>query len=234
MNIKDSVVFISGANRGLGLQFAREAMARGAKKVYAGVRDPSTVEIPGVVAIKLDVTNAEDVRAAAKACSDVTLLINNAGIVRVGGVTQEGAAATLREQLDTNLFGMQAMGEAFAPALGRNGGGAMLNILSLFSWMSTPMIAGYAISKAAAWALTNAQRNELQAQGTRVTGFHAGFIDTDFTRGLDVPKAKPEDVVRLALDAVESGEEEVLVDDMTRQVKAGLSHSAYLKDAMAQ
>lgn len=233
MKIKDSVVFISGANRGLGLQFAREALARGAKKVYAGARDPSQVTLPGVIPIKLDVTDTDEVFAAAKECGDVSLLINNAGIVRIGGVTQAGAAATLREQLDTNLFGMQAMGEAFAPILGKNQGGAMLNILSLFSWVSTPMIAGYAISKAAAWALTNAQRNELRAQGTQVTGFHAGFIDTDFTRGIDVPKAKPEDVVRDALDAIEAGLEEVLVDDTTRQVKTGLSHGAYLTDPMA-
>ncbi|WP_347557334.1 SDR family oxidoreductase [Robbsia sp. KACC 23696] len=234
MKIKDSVVFISGANRGLGLQFATEAWARGAKKVYAGARDPSKVNLPGVIPIKLDITNPDDVLAVAKECSDITLLINNAGIVRIGGVTQEGAAATLREQLETNLFGTQAMGEAFAPALGRNGGGTILNILSLFSWTSTPMIAGYAVSKAAAWALTNAQRNELRAQSTQVTGFHAGFIDTDFTRGLDVPKSKPEDVVRMALDAIEAGDEEVLVDDTTRQVRGGLSHSVYLKDAMAQ
>lgn len=233
MNIQDAVVFISGANRGLGLEFSKEVLARGAKKVYGGARDLSDITLPGVVPVKLDVTNEADVLTAAKECTDVTFLINNAGIVRVGGITQEGAAQAVHEQLNTNLFGMMAMGSAFAPVLGKNGGGAMLNILSIMSWLSTPMIAGYGISKAAAWALTNAQRNELREQGTQVTGFHAGFIDTDLTRGLNVPKAKPEDVVRLALDAIEAGEEEALVDEMTRQVKLGLSLGVYLTDPMA-
>jgi NAD(P)-dependent dehydrogenase (short-subunit alcohol dehydrogenase family) len=171
MKIEGAVVLITGANRGLGLQFAKEVLARGAKKVYAAARDPSKIGLAGVVPIKLDVTNAADVAAVAEQCADVTLLINNAGIVRVGGVTKAGSAALLREQLETNLFGILGMGEAFADILGSNGGGAMLNILSILSWVNTPYIAGYGVSKAAAWALTNSQRHELRAQGTQVVAF---------------------------------------------------------------
>jgi NAD(P)-dependent dehydrogenase (short-subunit alcohol dehydrogenase family) len=233
MKIEGAVVFITGANRGLGLQFAREALARGAKKVYAAARDPSKVTLAGVVPVKLDVTNAANVAAVAEQCKDVTLLINNAGIARVGGVTKAGSAALLHEQLETNLFGILGMGEAFAGILGSNGGGAMLNVLSVLSWVNTPYIGGYGVSKAAAWALTNSQRHELRGQGTQVVAVHASFIDTDLSRGLEVPKSSPEEVVRLALDAVEAGEEEAIVDEATRQVKQGLSHSVYLKDPMA-
>ncbi|MCW8277270.1 SDR family oxidoreductase [Pseudomonas sp. PCH199] len=228
MKVEGAVVFITGANRGLGLQFAKQALARGAKKVYAAARDPSTITLAGVIPVKLDVTNAADVAAAAKQCTDVTLLINNAGIARVAGLAQADAEPVLREQFETNVFGMLDMSQAFAGTLGSNGGGAMLNILSIFSWVNTPIIGGYGVSKAAAWALTNGLRNELRAQGTQVVGFHAGFIDTDLTRGLDVPKATPEDVVSQAFDAVEAGQEEVMVDESTRQVKQGLSHGVYL------
>lgn len=233
MKVEGSVVFVTGANRGLGLQFAKEALSRGAKKVYAAARDPSTVTLAGVIPVKLDVTNATDVAAAAKQCTDVTLLINNAGIARVGSVTQAEAGTVLREQIETNVFGMLGVSQAFAGILGSNGGGAMLNLLSILSWVNTPAIACYGVSKAAAWALTNGLRHELRAQGTQVVGFHAGFIDTDLTHGIDVPKATPADVVSQAFDAVEAGEEEVMVDEPTRQVKQGLSHGVYLKDVMA-
>ncbi|MGH8778258.1 SDR family oxidoreductase [Paraburkholderia sp.] len=232
MKIEGAVVLVTGANRGLGLQFAQQSLARGAKKVYAAARNPSSVTLAGVTPVKLDVTHAADVTAAAEHCGDVTLLINNAGIARVASVTQAEGAAALREQLETNVFGMLAMSRAFAGILGGHGGGAMLNILSVLSWVNTPAIGGYGVSKAAAWTLTNALRHELRAQGTQVVGFHAGYIDTDLTRGFDIAKATPEDVVHQALDAVEAGDEEVMVDELTRRVKQGLSHSLYLKDVM--
>ena len=232
MKIQGSVVLVTGANRGLGLEFAKQALALGAAKVYAAARDPATVTLPGVVPVKLDVINVADVAALAVQCPDVTLLINNAGIGRTGGFVQGDAAGLLREQLETNVFGMLHMSNAFAPILGRNGGGAMLNILSILSWVNTPMLAAYGVSKAAAWALTNGLRIELKAQGTQVVGFHAGFIDTDMIRAFDVPKATPQDVVRQAFEAIEAGETEVRVDDATRQVKAGLSQGVYLSDAL--
>jgi NAD(P)-dependent dehydrogenase (short-subunit alcohol dehydrogenase family) len=230
MKIEGSVVLITGANRGLGLQFAKEALARGAKKVYAAARDPSKVTLAGVVPVKLDVTNADDIAAIAEQCTDVTLLINNAGIAQTGGVMEAQADGDLHKHLETNVFGILRMGQAFASILGSNGGGAMLNVLSIVSWIAAPTLGSYAVSKAAAWGLTNGQRRALRAQGTQVVGLHAGYIDTDLTRGFDVPKASPEDVVRQALDAVEAGEEEVMVDERTRQVKQGLSHGVYLKD----
>jgi len=232
MKIQGSVVLITGANRGLGLEFAKQALALGAAKVYAAARDPSKVTLPGVVPVKLDVTDVADVAALAVQCPDVTLLINNAGIGRVGGVASGDATALLREQLETNLFGVAHMSHAFAPILARNGGGAILNLLSILSWVNTPMLGAYGVSKSAAWALTNSLRSELKAQGTQVVGFHGGFIDTDMIRAFDVPKATPADVVAQSYAAIEAGELEVRVDESTRQVKAGLSQGVYLGDAL--
>jgi NAD(P)-dependent dehydrogenase (short-subunit alcohol dehydrogenase family) len=233
MKIKGSVVLVTGANRGLGLEFARQALALGAAKVYASARDPSKITLAGVLPVRLDVTNAAEAAAAAAQCKDVTLLINNAGIARLGGVVEGDLAPLLREQLETNLFGMLHVSRAFAEVLGKNGGGAILNILSILSWVNTPKIGGYGITKAAAWGLTNSLRHELRAQGTQVVSFHAGFIDTDLTKGLDIPKARPADVVRQSFDAIEAGREEVMVDEPTRQVKSGLSQGVYLKDVLA-
>lgn len=234
MQIKDSVVFVTGANRGLGLEFAKQALARGAAKVYAGSRDPSKVTLPGVIPVKLDVNNPDDVAAAAKLAGDVTLLINNAGIARLTqGLTRPGAAELLRETLETNLFGVLATTQAFAPVLARNGGGALLNVLSIVSWISSNVLPEYSITKSAAWSLTNGIRKELRTQNTQVIGLHAGYIDTDLTRGFDAEKSAPSDVVRQAYDAIEAGEEEVCVDEATRQVKQALSLGVYLQDPAA-
>ena len=233
MKLEGSVVLITGANRGLGLEFAKQALAAGAKKVYAGARDPSKITLAGVIPVKLDVTNADDVATVASQCSDVTLLINNAGIARLGGVVQADAARLLRDQMETNLFGMFNLSQAFAGTLGKNGGGAILNILSIVSWVGAPALGAYAVTKAAAWGLTNELRLELRAQGTQVVGLHAGFIDTDMARGFDAPKITPQDVVAQAYQAIAAGAEEVLVDAPTRQVREGLSHSVYLKDVLA-
>lgn len=234
MQIKDAVVFITGANRGLGLEFAKQALARGAKKVYAATRNIETITLPGVIPVQLDVTKPEQAAAAARACGDVTLVINNAGIGRVGGIVGDNAETVLREQLETNLFGIFHVARAFAPVLGHNGGGAMLNMLSILSWVNTPMLGAYGVSKAAAWALTNSLRAELAPPGTQVVGFHGGFIDTDMIRSFDVPKARPEDVVRDSLDEIEQGSVEITVDDSTRQVKKALSDGVYLMDPMAR
>jgi NAD(P)-dependent dehydrogenase (short-subunit alcohol dehydrogenase family) len=223
MKLENATVLITGANRGIGLAFAREALARGARKVYAAARDPASVTLAGVEAIRLDVTSAADAAAAAARCPDVTLLVNNAGIAQFGGFMAGGSADSARAQLETNFFGPLRLSQAFAPVLAANGGGAILNVLSVASWIHRPPLGIYAASKAAAWALTNSLRHELRAQGTQVVGMHVGFVDTDMTTGIDQPKSSPHAVVRAVLDAVEAGAEEVVADERSRQVKQGLS-----------
>jgi len=225
MELKNAVVFITGANRGLGLTFAREALARGARKVYAAARDPSSITLEGVVPVKLDVTRAEDVAAAAELAKDVTLVINNAGIADFGGFLAPGSVESARRHLEVNLFGPLLVAQAFAPALAANGGGAILNVLSIASWVNNPVLGVYGMSKSAAWALTNGLRQELQGQHTQVLGLHMGFVDTDLTKGIDAPKSTPQAIVSQAFDALEAGEREVLADERTRQVKQGLSAS---------
>jgi len=223
MKLENATVLITGANRGLGLAFAREALARGARKVYAAARDPSSVTLPGVIPIKLDVTNADDIAAAARDCPDVTLLINNAGIAATGGFMSDTSADSAQRHFDTNVFGPLRLTKAFAPALAANGGGAILNVLSIASWISGPLLGVYGMSKSAAWAMTNGTRIELHDQHTQVLALHVSFIDTDLTRDFDVPKLAPDAVVRTALDALEAGASEVLADDLTRRVHEGLS-----------
>lgn len=223
MELKNATVLITGANRGIGLAFAREALARGARKVYAGARDPASISLPGLQAIKLDVTSDEDVAAAAALAKDVTLVINNAGIAATGGFLADDSIESARRHLETNLLGLLRVAQAFAPVLAANGGGALLNVLSIASWINRPLLGVYGMSKSAAWALTNGLRHELREQGTQVLGLHMGFVDTDLTRGLDAPKSTPESVVRQAFEALEAGAEEVLADDATRQVKQGLA-----------
>lgn len=221
MKIKDSVVFITGANRGLGLAYARAALAAGAKKVYAAARDPESITLAGVHAVALDVTKPEQVEAAARACGDVTLLINNAGISRGSGLLSEGALEAARAEFDTNFFGLWAMSRAFAPALAKNGGGAIVNVLSALSWVSLPGAATYSTTKSATWSLSNGLRNELRGQGTQVVSVHVAFMDTDMASHVPGDKTSPDDVAKQTFAAVESGLPEVLADAVTRQVKQG-------------
>ena len=222
MNIKGSVAFVTGANRGLGRAFVQALLAAGAKKVYAAARDPRSIDLPGVVPVKLDITNSADVAAAAKLAGDVDVVINNAGIFRGAPIVGD-ATADVRAEMDTNFFGTLAVSRAFAPILERNGGGALVNVLSVLSWLSLPGTAMYSASKAAAWSLTNALRQELRAQGTRVVALHVGYMETDMAKHAQGPKSNPLDVARMVLEAVESGRDEVLADAVSRQVKAGLT-----------
>jgi len=223
MKIKDSVVFVTGANRGLGLAYVRELLSRGAKKVYAGVRDTASIALPGVIPIKLDVTNPDEVTAAAALCGDVTLLINNAGIAKAIGFLDPATIDTAREIFEANFYGPIRVTQAFAPILAANGGGAIINVLSVASWVNSGLLAPYAASKSAAWSFTNGLRAELSAQGTQVLGLHVGFMDTDMTKGFDAAKISPDEVAVKTLDGLEAGLEEVLADERTRAVKNGLS-----------
>lgn len=223
MNIEDAVVLVTGANRGIGLAFCRALLARGARKVYAGARDPSCVTLPGVQALRLDVTQPADVQAAARQAADVTLLINNAGIAQPGGFLAADSEDVARRLFETNFFAMLRMSQAFAPVLKANGGGGLINVLSIASWVNGGELAAYSASKAAAWSLTNALRHELAAQRTQVLGLHMAYVDTDLTRGLNAPKSSPEDIVGRALDALEAGQHEVLADALTQQVKKGMT-----------
>ena len=210
-------------------EFAKQALARGARKVYAAARDPATVTLPGVVPVKLDVTDPAAVAAAADAARDVTLLINNAGIARLGSLTDDGAPDALRDHFETNVFGMLAMSRAFAGILAGNGGGAILNILSVASWVNRPILSGYGVSKSAAWALTNGLRHSLREQ-------HAGrraACRLHRYRPDGRPRRAEGDAGRRRAPGVRSdrsGEEEVSTDEFTRQVKATLSSGVYLEE----
>lgn len=230
MDIKNAVVLVTGANRGLGRALVEALKQAGAAKIYAAARNPTAIDQQGVTAIALDVTSPDSIAAAAKACPDVNVVINNAGIARGGVLLSDTGEQTAREELDTNFWGPWRVTQAFAPTLARNGGGALVNVLSVLSWISLPGTATYCVSKAAAWSLTNGLRNELRGQGTQVVGVHLGLMDTDMTAGFDAPKIAPKDVAEQIVRALQDGSEEVLADDTSRQVKGSLSspQAAYL------
>jgi NAD(P)-dependent dehydrogenase (short-subunit alcohol dehydrogenase family) len=222
MDITGSVALVTGANRGLGRQFAQQLLERGATKVYATSRRPELIDVPGVEVLRLDITDAESIAAAAAAAGDVTLVVNNAGIT-TGANLVTGDLADVRREMDTHFYGTLGVVRAFAPVLAGNGGGGIVNVLSALSWFSTNGAGAYAAAKAAAWALTNGVRLELLEQGTQVTGVVLGAADTDMMAGYDGFKTDPADVVRTALDGVQAGDWEVLVDDWSRGVKASLA-----------
>lgn len=221
MNITGSTALVTGANRGIGCAFTRALLDRGAAKVYAAVRDPDTVTDPRVEVIRLDVTDRASIEEAARIAHDVTLVINNAGIDT--GTPTLGDEAGLRQELEVNYLGPVAVSRAFAPILGANGGGALVNMLSALSWFTLPTTGGYASAKAAMLQATNSLRLNLEEQGTLVTAVHVGYVDTDMTARIEGPKVAPDVVAAAALDGVEADAPEVLVDDVARRVRAGLS-----------
>lgn len=222
MDITGAVVLVTGANRGLGRRFAAALLERGAAKVYAAARNPESIDLPGVVPLRLDVTDPESIREAAAVAGDVTLLVNNAGS-STGASLLGGSLEDIRLEMDTHYFGTLAVTRAFAPVLERNGGGAVLNVLSVLSWFTAPQVAAYSAAKSAAWSLTNALRLELAPQKTQVTALHVGYMDTDMAKDVQGPKTDPALVAELALDGVEAGRFEVLADDVSRNVRAGLA-----------
>lgn len=222
MDINNSVALVTGANRGLGRAFAQRLLERGARKVYATARRPETVDLPGVEVLPLDVTDPASVRAAAQAASDVTLLVNNAGI-QTGTDLVTGSLDAVRLELETNTLGPLLLIRELAPALATNGGGAIVNVLSAMSWFGTRSGHAYHLSKGAAWAMTNSVRQELADQGTLVTAVHLGLADTDMSAGWPVDKLAPSALADAALDGVEAGSAEVLADRWSRDVKSRLT-----------
>jgi NAD(P)-dependent dehydrogenase (short-subunit alcohol dehydrogenase family) len=226
VDIKGSVCLVTGSNRGLGEVFVRLLREAGAAKVYAAARNPGSIAAAdGIHPIKLDITDHEAVGQAAAACPDVSILINNAGIMLAQNHLNPPGETAAQSEMAVNYFGTMAMCRAFAPVLGRNGGGALVNILSVAAWYASPFNGTYASSKAAAWLLTNEARMQLRDQGTQVIGVYASFIDTDMSAILtNVSKVSPESVVRQTIQAIGQGQDEVLADERTHQVKAALPH----------
>jgi NAD(P)-dependent dehydrogenase (short-subunit alcohol dehydrogenase family) len=221
MRIDGSVALVTGANRGLGAALTDALFERGAAKVYAAVRRPETITDPRVVPIRLDLTDPASILDAARLASDVTLVINNAGISTHTPIL--GAEEGLRLELEVNYLGPVAVARSFAPALAANGGGALVNVLSVLSWVSFPQAAGYSAAKSAMWAATNSLRQELAQQHTQVLAVHVGYMDTDMAATVTAPKTTPVVVAEATLDALEAGAHEVLADEVSRQVRAQLS-----------
>ena len=224
MNIANQIALVTGANRGIGEKYVLELLERGAAKVYATARRPEllTFDDSRVVPLHLDLLDDESVLAAAATASDVTLLVNNAGI-STGALLVTGDLADVRREMDTHYWGTLGTIRAFAPVLKANGGGAIVNVLSALSWFAAPGAGAYAAAKAAEWNMTNGVRLELAPQGTLVQGVHLGAADTDIMAKYDGPKIDPRDVARATLDGLASGAIEVVVDDWSAMVKASLA-----------
>ena len=213
---------VTGANRGLGKRFAAQLVERGAK-VYAAARRPETIDVSGVEPIELNITDEASVRRAAALATDVNVLINNAGTSTRTGLLS-GSFEDIRLEMETHYFGTLSVIRTFVPIIEANGGGAILNMLSVLSWLHAPGSGAYSAAKAAAWAMTDAIRAELAPRGITVTAVHVGYMDTDMAAFAPADqKTDPEVVARLALDGLLAGEPEVLADELTRATKASLS-----------
>jgi NAD(P)-dependent dehydrogenase (short-subunit alcohol dehydrogenase family) len=221
MQIEGRTALVTGANRGLGRHLARQLRDRGAT-VYAAARNPDQVDLEGVTPIALDVTSQRSIDAAVAATRDVSILVNNAGS-STGASLLTADLADIRLEMETHYLGTLAVTRAFVPELAGHEDSAILNILSALSWFSMPRSGAYCAAKSAEWSLTNTLRQELAPQHIRVSALHVGYMDTDMTRGLDTPKADPSDIARIAIDGIAAGQAEILADDTSRMLQAGLS-----------
>lgn len=221
-SLQNAVVLLTGANGGLGSEFVRQALDRGAAKVYATARTPKDWGDDRVVPVALDVTDPASVAAAAETAADTTVLVNNAGIALVAPTLLETDADDFRRVFETNVVGLLAVTRALAPAV-RRAHGAVVNVASVAAWRARGVLAAYGATKAAVWSMTDSLRHELQPDGVQVLGLYLAFTDTPMTAGFDVPKGSPVDVVRQAYDGLEAGASEVLADPYTRQVRGRLN-----------
>ncbi len=223
MRIENAIALVTGANRGIGRAIVAALLARGAKKVYATARNADTLapvvalDPARVVALQLDVTDAGDLDAAAAAAGDITLLINNAGVLSSLNLF-EGGVETARMDMEINYFGPLAAIRALSPMIAANGGGAVVNVLSVVSLASMPGLGGYSATKAAAHSLTQSARTVLAGQNIRVHGVYPGPVDTDMAKGFEMDKASPESVAENILSGVEADLDEIYPDPMAEQV----------------
>jgi NAD(P)-dependent dehydrogenase (short-subunit alcohol dehydrogenase family) len=217
MNIAGKAVLVTGANRGIGQALVTEALRRGARRVYAGTRQPMAHPDRRVTPVTLDVTDAAQVQAAADQAGSLDILINNAGIALYDDLTDRGA---LEQSLAVNFFGTYGVTQAFLPMLIRSGG-AIVNNLSLMALAPLPLTPAYSISKAAAFSLTQSLRTLLAGRGVRVHAVLTGPTDTDMNRGFDIPKAPAESVARAIFDGVENEEEDIFPDPMSQSMAEG-------------
>ena len=222
MKIENSVAIVTGANRGLGRQFAAQLLDRGAAKVYAAARRPESIDLPGVEAIGLDVTEPDQVDAAARAVGAADIVINNAGFSSFARLV-DGDMDDIRREIDVNYFGALHVVRAFAPAMRERGRGAFLTVSSVMAWLGYEHSNSYGASKAANWAMSNGLREELAGAGIQVSSLLLGSTDTDMMKGIDAPKNRPDVLVSTALDQFEDGVVEILADEAARALKAGLS-----------
>lgn len=221
MKIAGATVLVTGANRGFGRALAAELLARGAT-VYAGARNPDAIDLPGAHPVALDITDPASIAAAVQQAGDVTLLINNAGSAPVADLLT-GDFAAIQSEFDVHFFGTLAMTRAYAPVIARNGGGTIVNVLSVLSWLSLPALGAYSAAKAASWSMTNALRQQLAPEGVRLAGVHVGYLDTDMAAHVTDPKLPPAEAARIAVDGIEADLTEILLDDTSRHVQAGLA-----------
>lgn len=221
LDLSSSTALVTGANRGFGRHLAEQLVRRGAT-VYAAARRPETVDVEGARAVQLDITDPASIARAAEVAGDATLLVNNAGIA-TGSSFLTGDLADVRREFETHVFGTLDVTRAFVPVLEANGGGAVLNVLSALSWFTAPSAGAYAAAKSAEWSMTNALRLELAPRGILVSGLHVGYMDTDLTAGITAPKADPAEVAALTLDQLAAGALEIVADDVSRHVQAGLA-----------
>lgn len=226
-SLKGAVALVTGANRGIGAAFVSGLLDAGAQRVYAAARNPQTLAAlvqsdARVVPITLDITDDTSVQEAATRLGDVNLVVNNAGILRGGRLIAAADLSAARQEMEVNYFGLLRMCRAFAPILATNGGGTLINVLSILARMANPAGGGYSASKAAALSLTQAVRAELQGQGTRVIGVLPGFVDTAMAEGVTAPKIQPSEVVRATFDALQADQDDVYPGAQATQIAAWL------------